>query len=65
MVSLGGYVLVSQTVDYEAFTCCEDIICQLWSRMLWVSRMTSRHEPWMDDEAFTVMGRGEGLGIGV
>lgn len=51
MVSLVGYVLVSQAVDYEAFTCCEDIICQRWSRMVWVSRMTSRHELWMDDEA--------------
>lgn len=51
MVSLVGHVLVSQAVDYEAFTCCEDIICQLWSRMVWVSRMTSRHELWMDDEA--------------
>lgn len=54
--------MVSQAVDYEAFTCCEDIICQHWSRMVWVSRMTSRHELWMDDEAFTVMGRGEVLG---
>lgn len=64
MVSLGGYVLVSQAVDYEAFTCCEDIICQRWSRMVWVSRMSSRHELWMDDEASTVMmGRGEGFGI--
>lgn len=29
--------------------------------MVWVSRMTSRHELWMDDGAFTVMGRGEGF----
>jgi hypothetical protein len=50
MVSLVGYVLVSEAVDYEAFKCCEDIICQLWSRVVWVSRMTSRHRLWMDDE---------------
>lgn len=54
MVSLVGYVLVSQAVDYEVFICFEDIICQLWSRMVWVSRMTSRHELWMDDEAYSL-----------
>ena len=51
MVSLVGSVLVSQAVDYEAFTRWEDIIFQLWSRMVWVSRMTPRHELWMDEEA--------------
>lgn len=48
----------------RAFTCWEDIICQLWSRIVWVSRKTSRHEFWMDDGAFTAMGRGEGFGGG-
>lgn len=51
MASLVGYVLVSQAVDYEAFTCSEDIICQIWSKTVWVSRMTPRHASWMDDEA--------------
>lgn len=55
LINLGWNVtpvfFVSQAVDYEAFICCEDIICQLWSRMVWVSTMTPRHELWMDDEA--------------
>lgn len=62
MVSLVGYVLVSQAVDYETFTCCEDIICQLGSRMVWVSRMTSRHELWMDDEAIYWDGKWSSFG---
>ena len=54
--------MVFQAVDYEAFTCWEDIICQLWSRMVWVSRMTPRHELWMDEEAIYRDGKGNRFG---
>lgn len=51
MVSLVGYVLVSQAVDYEAFICWgRHHLSTLVQNGVGV-RMTPRHELWMDEEA--------------